>query len=158
MNDFKTISLFGFFRRAFLSEEETFLILKCTVYFEKQRRKVIRSFQDAISTSTCQVACCLMSFWLDRVKYLILFRISISSKVFIFLFLRNKTKSVQIGKGFRSVLICGKSNIFIHLVHIWIYIPISQTCFSVRNSSGTNFSASISSQASIHMECCFHFM
>ena len=72
--------------------------------------------------SAYQVVCCLMTFRFDRVRYLILFRINISSKVFIFIILRSKICSNRQKDLDQSLYV--KRATFIHLLYAWIYIFI----------------------------------
>ena len=114
--------------------------------------------------SAYQVVCCLMTFRFDRVRYLILFRISISNKVFIFYYLKKQNLFKQ-AKGFRSVLICEESNVYSSFICEDIYIPISRTCFP-KSTSAPLFTIPFlalwlkSKEYSIPdlMECCSFFI
>ena len=87
--------------------------------------------------SAYQVVCCLMTFRFDRVRYLILFRISILNKVFIFYYLKKQNLFKQ-AKGFRSVLICEESNVYSSFicVDVYSYIP---DMFSYKKFSWNQF-------------------
>ena len=74
--------------------------------------------------SAYQVVCCLMTFRFDRVRYLILFRISISNKVFIFIILRSKICSNR-QKDLDQSLYVKRSNVYSSSIcmDMYSYIP-----------------------------------
>ncbi len=75
--------------------------------------------------SAYQVVCCLMTFRFDRVRYLILFRINISSKVFIFfIILRSKICSNR-QKDLDQSLYVKRSNVYSSFICMdtYSYIP-----------------------------------